>query len=217
MKYKAYIFDFDYTLGDSTMGIVKSVNYALGKLGYEEKETLEIRKTIGFSLTATYEILTGKSNKEEAELFSKYFREMADEIMVEYTNIYPGVEKLFTDIRENGGKIGIVTTKYGYRIEHILSKFDMEHLVDVIIGGDDVKVPKPDPEGIITAAKRLNVNEKEILYVGDSLVDAETAFNAGVDFVAVLTGTTKSEDFDKFPYVAIVNDVGDKNDNFLEK
>ena len=50
MKYKAVIFDFDYTLGDCTEGIAASVNHGLKKLGYEAGELEDIRKTIGLSL-----------------------------------------------------------------------------------------------------------------------------------------------------------------------
>lgn len=45
----AIIFDFDYTLGDSTKGIVLSVNYALEKLGFSLKDKEEIKNTIGLS------------------------------------------------------------------------------------------------------------------------------------------------------------------------
>ena len=50
MKYKAVIFDFDYTLGDCTEGIAASVNHGLKKMGYEAGELEDIRKTIGLSL-----------------------------------------------------------------------------------------------------------------------------------------------------------------------
>ena len=54
MDYKAVIFDFDYTLGDCTNGIVFSVNYALDKLGYSEHNVSEIKKTVGLSLKETF-------------------------------------------------------------------------------------------------------------------------------------------------------------------
>ena len=50
MKYKAVIFDFDYTLGDCTEGIAASVNHGLKKLGYEAGELEDIRKTIGWKI-----------------------------------------------------------------------------------------------------------------------------------------------------------------------
>ena len=61
---KAIIFDFDYTLGDSTNGIALSINYALEKLGYEAKELTTIKKTIGLSLKDTYTVLTKRKNIE---------------------------------------------------------------------------------------------------------------------------------------------------------
>ena len=59
------VFDFDYTLGDSTNEIVLSINYALSKLGYGEKETETIRKTIELSLKDTFKVLTGTTKKED--------------------------------------------------------------------------------------------------------------------------------------------------------
>ena len=77
-------------------------------------------------------------------------------------------------------------------------------VIDVIIGGDDVKNEKPDPEGLLTAIQKL---KNQALYVGDSIVDAKTAQSAGVDFVAVLTGTTEREEFMNYEYVSIEESV----------
>lgn len=205
--YKAYIFDFDYTLGDSTDGIVQSVLYALEKLQEEPKATEEIRKTIGLSLKETYFTLTGSKNEERAEQFAAYFKEKADEVMVASTQIYEPVKEVFSFLREKGCKIGIVTTKYHYRIDAILAKFDMNDMVDIIVGGEDVKTPKPDPEGLLFAIEQLQLERTDILYVGDSIVDAETAEAAKVDFAGVLTGTTSAEDFAKYRNICIVDDL----------
>ena len=205
--YKAYIFDFDYTLGDSSEGIVESVLHALSQLDEEAKTAEEIRKTIGLSLRETYFTLTSSKNEERAEQFATYFKEKADEVMVASTQIYEPVKQVFTSLRENGCKIGIVTTKYHYRIEAILTKFNMMDMVDIIVGGEDVKTPKPDPEGLLFAMRQLQLEKADILYVGDSIVDAKTAEAAGVDFAGVLTGTTSAEDFANFKSVCVVEDL----------
>ena len=54
-----------------------------------------------------------------------------------------------------------------------------------------------------------SLEKSEVLYVGDSFIDAKTAENAGVDFVAVLTGTTTKEEFDKYGHVFIGENVLD--------
>jgi phosphoglycolate phosphatase len=200
---KAIIFDFDYTLGDSTDGIVLSVNYALENLGLSQKNREDIKKTIGLSLKDTYFALTAKNNAEEAEKFSKYFVEKADIVMVENTVIYDGVKEILRELKDSGYKIGIVTTKYRYRIEKILNRFQAADLVDLIVGSDDVKIEKPNPEGLLWAIDMLQLEKDEVLYVGDSVVDAKTAENAGVDFAGVLTGTTTQSDFAKYKNVFV--------------
>lgn len=200
---RAIVFDFDFTLGDSAEGIIDSANYALEKMGYAPEKAEAIKKTIGLSLAKTLETLTG--NSKDGAVFETYFKEKADEVMVERTTIYDGVKEMLEWFHEQGIKLAIVTTKYHYRIEKILEVNHMEHLIDEIVGGDDVTNPKPCPEGMELLKKHLGICEEEMLYVGDSIVDAKTAEAAGVPFVAVLTGTTDAEDFSPYPHMRILD------------
>ncbi|MBR1700895.1 MAG: HAD-IA family hydrolase [Lachnospiraceae bacterium] len=209
MNYKAILFDFDYTLGDSTNGIVLSVNYALVKLGHVQKSVEDIRKTIGLSLKDTYFTLTGDNNLNAAMLFSKYFKEKADRVMVDNTDLYPNVKESLLSLRHHGCKIGIVTTKFHYRIQQILQKCNVPDLVDLIVGAEDVQIEKPNPEGLILAVEQLGLLKEEVLYVGDSFVDAQTAQNAGISFVGVLTGTTTREEFADYPNLYIGDTVAE--------
>lgn len=246
MKYKGLIFDFDYTLGDSTEGIVQCVNYALGQLGYQAAEREEIRKTIGLHLEETFRVLTaqkesasegmvnrgkgaetlsGKAGSQEEESlsgeagsqeeerlpqeaeFSRLFREKADRIMTDSTSFFPGALECLKEWKEAGYRLAIVTTKYHYRIEAILEKYQASDLIDVIVGGEDVKLPKPDPEGIFQVLSQWQASKEEALYVGDSLVDARTAQAAGVDFAGVTTGTTSREELAEYPNTGIWDGV----------
>lgn len=195
---KGIVFDFDYTLGDSTEGIVLSVNDALEQLGYERKSVEEIKQTVGLSLEKTYQVLTRKNNSEEAAQFSSLFRKKADEVMVANTCLYDGILEILKKLKKDGLQIGIVTTKFHYRIEQILEKFHAEDLIDFIIGAEDVQKAKPSPEGLLHMVKRMGLNPEDILYVGDSVVDAKTAERAGISFAGVLTGTTTRRDFSTY-------------------
>lgn len=206
---KAIIFDFDYTLGDSTNGIVLSINYALEKLGYALPPIEDIKKTIGLSLTETYFALASNDNSEEAGQFNRLFKEKADSVMVANTELYAGVKTVLQNLKAKGYKLAIVTTKFHYRIEQILNKFDANDWIDIIVGADDVKIEKPNPEGLLWAIKYLGVRNEEVLYVGDSLVDAKTAENAKVEFAAVLTGTTTRDDFRNYRSVYVGKDISD--------
>ena len=151
--------------------------------------------------------LTGIQDEETVLIFTQYFKEKADEVMVDNTRLYEGGLTMLKKLRDNKILLGIVTTKYHYRMEQILEKNNAMSVIDVIIGGDDVKNEKPDPEGLLTAIQKLNVSKNQVLYVGDSIVDAKTAQSAGVDFVAVLTGTTEREEFMNYEYVSIEESV----------
>lgn len=205
--YRAVIFDFDYTLGDSTGGIVQSVNHGLKSLGYPAQETEAIRKTIGLSLKETFFVLTSCRDEEKAARFSEYFKRKADEVMAASAVLYPAAVEVLPKLKECGVKTAIVTTKYHYRIDQILGKYEMNALIDHIVGAEDVKVEKPDPEGLLQAVRLLGIEKREALYVGDSLVDAVTAERAGVDFAGVLTGTTKREDFNRHSHVCIAENL----------
>lgn len=207
MNYKAIIFDYDFTLGDTTGGIIGSVSYALSQMGRPPCSETEIRKTIGLSLVKTYETLTGDTSPENAKIFHDLFVEEADRIMTPSAKWLPHARETLLKLRENGIFIGICTTKFHRRITDIMKLTGDEGLIGIIVGGDDVIRQKPDPEGVLKAAAGCPAEPSEILYVGDSLTDAEAAFRGGIDFAAVTTGETSAEDFQKFPYVMIMSDL----------
>lgn len=207
MDFEAIIFDFDYTLGDSTKGICMSINYALTKLGYEPSDLESIRKSIGLSMKEAFVQLTQIKNDEQSNKFIKLFKEKADIVMTECTELLPYALDTLKQAKANDLKTGIVTTKYHNRINQILDKFNALSLIDIIVGSEDVKFEKPNPEGLLYAIDRINVRKEKVLYVGDSIVDAETAKHARVNFIGVTTGTTSKEDFLKFPHITIIDNL----------
>lgn len=215
MQYKAVIFDFDYTLGDSTEGIISSANYALKKMGYEPAEREEIRKTIGLSLPETYAALTGDKKPEKGEEFRFYFVEKADEIMTGSSDLYPDAREILEYLKQEGVKVAVVTTKFDYRIEGILEKCHAQEYVEMIVGGNNVANPKPDPEGTLLVLQKWNLAKGEVLYVGDSLVDAKTAKSAGVPFAGVTTGTATAEDFKEYDCVGVFENLSELKGRLL--
>jgi len=115
--------------------------------------------------------------------------------MVDLTLLFPDVPDTVQELKRRDIALGIVSTKYRYRIEAILRRENLLDSFSVIVGGSDVSEQKPSPEGLLKAVNGLNGACSRALYVGDSLVDAETARRARVPFVAVLSGTTEKNDF----------------------
>jgi len=207
MKYKTYIFDFDYTLADATVGIVKCVNYALDQMGLGQKNCEEIRKTVGMTLGNILYTLTGISDKQSAELFISHFMLMADKVITDSTLLFPDTISVLSRLKELNCNTAIVTTKVRYRVEEALRKFDITGMIDYVIGLEDVTTPKPSPEGLLSAISKFGNDKQTVLFTGDSLLDANAASNAGVDFAAVLTGTTTEQEFLPFPHILIAQSL----------
>lgn len=197
------IFDFDLTLADSSKGILRCFKHTISNFGYEIPDDTSIYNTIGLTLEQAFTVLCGVTDDEKLAQMRKVYVKKADEIMVKFTVFYDGVIDGLKKLKENGFKIGIVSTKYRYRIEDSFKKEIDTPCVDIIIGGEDVKVHKPDPSGLEHCIERLNSKKENTLYVGDSFVDAETAENAGVAFGGVLTGSTTADVFKKYDYVML--------------
>jgi phosphoglycolate phosphatase len=203
-RFNTIIFDFDYTLADSSKGVVECVNFALGRLGCQAASYDSICGIIGLSLTEAFFSLTGQSNPVHGREFAELFTRRADEVMTASTNLLEGVAPTLGQLRGCGIRLGIVSTKFRYRIEEILARDGLLGVFDVIVGGEDVSRHKPDPEGLTGAQGFLGGSLSQFLYVGDTVVDAETAARAGTAFLAVLSGVTKREAFNPYPLAGII-------------
>ncbi len=203
------IFDFDYTLADSSRGVVECANYALVGLGYERASREAICGTIGISLTDAFSTLTGDRDALVRKKFADLFTERADEVMTASTSLLEGVASAVRRLKVRGMRLGIVSTKFRYRIEEILGRDGLRGDFDVIVGGEDVRSHKPDPEGLVMAQALLRSTPSQVLYVGDTVVDAETAQRAGTAFLAVLSGVTRREAFKYYPTVGVIEALSD--------
>jgi phosphoglycolate phosphatase len=123
------------------------------------------------------------------------------------TLLYPWVAETVQTLRTAGYRLGIVSSKYRYRIERILAEGGLASQFEVIIGGEDVAQPKPDPAGLRLALQHLHLLAPDVLYVGDHPVDAETASRVGVPFMAVLTGTSDVPSFAPYPVYSFLANV----------
>jgi phosphoglycolate phosphatase len=204
---RTVIFDFDYTLADSSVGIIDCIQTA--QLGMELPGSSEdaIRRTIGLSVPEILSTLNGSEQSHRVDEFRKRFQSRADEVMADNTFVYEGVPGVFQNLADRGIRNTIASTKFRYRIEGILQREGLAPLVHTVVGAEDVAEHKPDPACLQLALTQTKADATQALYVGDSLADAEAAQRAAIDFVAVLTGTTTATDFAAFASVAILEDV----------
>ena len=208
MDKKAVIFDFDYTLADSSAGIIECINFALGEMELNHVTAEAACRTIGLSLSETFLTLGEHHEQHRCDEFHQLFVRRADDVMVNLTTLYDAVPGMVETLRQRGLRLGIVSTKYQRRITEVLKREGVMGYFDVVIGGDDVEQHKPHPQGLFEAVERLECSLESVVYVGDSVVDAELAKRAGVPLVVVLSGVTPEEHFEGYNPIAMVEDIG---------
>ena len=205
--YQAIFFDFDYTLGDATDCIVAGFYYGFQQMGLAQPEYEAVRGTIGMTLENAYTLLSGDADPERRALFHRLYVEKANPLQIEGTRLFPGAVELLDWLREQGILAAIVSTKRRQVIEDILAFRHLSNRVAFCVGGNDAPRYKPAPDGALLALSKAGVQPAQALFVGDTVIDAETAQRAGLDFAAVCNGTTPLSAFDAWPHVYAAGDL----------
>lgn len=209
MSYKAYLFDFDYTLANSEVGIVKCFELLLAQEGYSAKPKDEIKRTIGLPMHEALAILTGEQELEKIKELKDKYTVFADLFMTDNTHLYPETIATLRKIKDKGAKIAIISSKTGRRIMQTLNRDGIANMVEFVIGSEADFAYKPAPDGILEALKRLAIDKSQAMYVGDNIVDAQAAANAGVDFAAVLTGNNTAQEFMQYPHQKLMRNLSE--------
>lgn len=204
---RAVIFDFDLTLVDSRPAFLDCHRFAAAALGLPPPQEADVYRSIGTPLVRVVPALYGPAGKARAEEYIRVYQARADEVMTGLTSLIPGAAEAVWALAEAGLRLAIVSQKLRYRLEEVLRRERLLHLFAVVLGAEDVEEFKPDPRGILLALERLGAGSDSALYVGDTTIDAEAARAAGLPFVAVLTGVTGREEFDRFAPAGVLASV----------
>lgn len=179
---KAIIFDFDGTVANTLPICDYAFQSVFKEFDGRELTVEEIRTMFGPSETGIIKENLWNIDKVNAiELFYDKYSEKHEELV----NVNVEMNRMLESLKEKQIKIGIVTGKARRSLDISLKALQMDHLFEVIITGDDVNKPKPDPEGIFKALSILGVENDEAMYIGDSDADIEAGFGANVCTVGV--------------------------------
>jgi HAD superfamily hydrolase (TIGR01549 family) len=212
---RAIIFDLDDTLVESTVNYAKFKTLVIERITShgEPKDLYDPHETI-VMIIARYEERMRSAGIPEVTIRNRLeeLNTIMDEVELERvseTKPMRGATGLLKLLRKNGIKVGILTRGCEEYTRSALARTGMLELVDGIECRNANTKPKPDPEAYLKLALRLGVRKEETLFVGDHLIDAQCAANAGVPFVAVETGDVPEEDLRKAGCIELFHDVGD--------
>ena len=127
----------------------------------------------------------------EAKRATHHAIEKADTLLnrVDFTVLFRGVRETLAALRKNKIKLTVATADQTAMARDILKSQNIYDLFDYIVGADQVKNDKPDPEMIFKTADAMDADLKKIVMVGDSIVDMEMGRRAVIGLVVgVLEG-----------------------------
>jgi len=181
---KAVLFDLDGTLVDSSEAIINAVEKVLESRGLTCNRA-NVAGMIGLPLENIFSVLAPDLSKEEIWQLVHEYRRYYIAHHLENTTIQPSAHMLLRKLKSKGFKLGIITTKYRKPVMDILVHFGISELFDVVVSGYEVKRHKPAPDIVLEAAKRLGVDPKQCVVVGDSPIDVQAGKRAGCFAIAV--------------------------------
>jgi 2-phosphoglycolate phosphatase len=185
-SYAAVLFDFDGTLADSYAAIACSVNHLRSERGMPALSIDEVKRHVGRGpeYLLTHTVPTGDLADDLAS-----YRAHHPSVMLPMTRLLPGAALLLAALHRLGKKIGLCSNKPRLFSQQLLQHLEVAAYFDVVLGPEDVPLPKPAPDMLLRAIQRLGLPSEQVLYVGDMTVDIQTARSAGVRVWAVATGS----------------------------
>jgi len=184
MRFPVVLFDLDGTVIDSGAIILASMRHAAKEaLGAEPPDELLMAAVGGPGLEAQMQALAPDRVDELVTVYRAHNEPLHDELAC-----CAGIEDVLVRLKDEGRRLGIVTAKRRATVELAFNVLPIEHLFETVVGGDETKNHKPDPEPLLLAARRLNVEAEDCAYVGDSPFDIRAAKAAEMFAVAVTWG-----------------------------
>ncbi len=184
-KYKLYLFDLDGTLLDSDQMIIETFHYLYRKYKPEDF-VIDEKKLLTFSGPPIRISLKQEFPEIDQDELLKVWRRESIKNYPIFTKLFPGSLEILSTLVEKKYNVAIVTNKHRVAADEAFQLFGIADLGIWSVSGDDIKEQKPSPEGIFLAMDHFGIKDKnEVVYIGDSVYDAKTAENAGVDFALV--------------------------------
>ncbi len=206
---KAVIFDLDGTLIDTLDDLKDSMNFVLSDLGFPVRTKNEIRSFIGNGLGMLAKRALPQNCDEntvrEATIRLKEYYALHSRIK---TKPYDGIFECLDAIKQKGIKCAVLTNKLESAAKSLCDDFFLGYF-DTVCGDNGTDKLKPAPDGLERIARQFNIRKDEMIYVGDSEVDACTALNASVMSIGVLWGFRDKDILEMSGFDEIAQEVSD--------
>lgn len=190
MKTELVIFDLDGTLVNTIADLATATNHALAEGGYPTHHLSAYPFYVGNGVTRLIEraLPSEARTPEEIERVRGFFKNYYDHHLTDASTPYQGIPELLAELQDRGIKLAVASNKYQSAVERIIAFF-FPNINWVAVEGQKPDVPvKPDPSIVFQVLLKSPTAKDAVIYTGDSGVDMETAWRAGVESVGVTWG-----------------------------
>lgn len=197
---KLIIFDLDGTLLNTIADLAQSTNHALRVLGYPTREDSEYPFMVGNGINKLFEraLPEGEKTEENVLRVRREFIPYYDVHNADKSRPYPGIPELLEQLQAKGIRLAVASNKYQAATAKLIARYFPEIRFVAVLGQREGVNVKPDPvivEDILAIAR---TDKEDVLYVGDSGVDMQTAINAGVESCGVTWGFRPRTELEAF-------------------
>lgn len=206
--YKSVIFDFDGTICDTGEGVKKSAKYALDAFNIPSDDWQTLDCFIGPPLLVTFQEQFNQS-AADADLLVQKFRERYTNTGIYECELYNGIKQLLINLKVDGIKIGIASSKPQVFVETLLNKFAIAKYFDSVCATSFAADCESKQNIIARCLKELETEPKDALMVGDRFYDIDGAKADMVDGAGVLWGYGSKFEFIECGAKYIVDKVED--------
>ncbi|MDE5942261.1 MAG: HAD family hydrolase [Muribaculaceae bacterium] len=187
---KLVIFDLDGTLLNTIADLGNAANYALSQCGYPTHPISSYPRFVGSGITKLLERVLPESarNTENIENLRTHFKEFYELHMADETVPYPGIPELLQQLTSRGVAVAVASNKYHDAVKELVARYFPEITWAAVEGQKEGIPVKPDPSIVFEILSEYPVPKADVLYVGDSGIDMETARRACVESAGVTWG-----------------------------
>jgi len=185
------IFDLDGTLINTISDLGQACNHALAACGFPTHKIEDYPQLVGNGINKLIERALPEEDRNEATVLRlrEYFVPFYDAHNCDFTRPYDGIPELLLALKEQGHLLAVASNKYQAATEKIVAQL-FPGIFDVVLGEREGVERKPNPQIVYDIHSTLNTKLSTLncLYIGDSIVDAETARAAGATLVLCTWG-----------------------------
>lgn len=208
-QYNYLLFDLDGTITNSETGITRCVEYALNYFGIQVSDLHDLLPFIGPPLLDSFKEFYHFTD-EQAVIATEKYRERYKDKGIYENELYPGIEELLAQARQNGKTVILATSKPEIFARRILDYFKLSDYFSFIAGSglDGSLHTKTDVINYILQSNKIT-DLSRVVMIGDRKHDIIGAKNVGIDSIGVLYGFGDYDELSEAGATHIVKDIAE--------